>query len=1015
MVRLDRPCSCSPSIAARRSMLHTIGSAQTHAYGGCPGRKSGRLELLPAAPRWRALFLGRSRRVYRHHSVTSMASITLPAFVRKWTASTRSERAAAHEHFIDLCGLLNQPTPNDDPSGESYAFEKGATKLSGGDGWADVWKRGCFAWEYKGKHKDLKAAYQQLQQYRDSLENPPLLVVCDLDRFEVHTNFTDTVHQVYAFNLAELAANVPTPTCPLAPLEVLRLLFTSPQALRPGRTSVQVTEQAAVEFSKLAESLRRHGVEPHHAAHFLVRVLFCLFAEDTGLLPGELFTKLVESSRAHPERLAPRLADLFGAMTHGGYFGADDIDHFDGGLFEDAPRAEDLPVLDAKDLQVLTAAVRLDWGSIEPAIFGTLFERSLDPNTRAKLGTQYTSRDDILLVVEPVLMDPLRRRWQHVQQQAQTLMAGRAGLRRERLGERGVERARNRLDAQVSKLLGDFAGELAAVHVLDPACGSGNFLYVALKRLLDLEKEVYEFALANQLVAPSLRVGPEQLCGIEVNPYAHELAQVVVWIGYIQWLRDNGFGTPSRPILKPLETIAEHDAVLDCDEHGHPREAAWPAADVIISNPPYLGGKRMRTELSDQYVDALFSVYQDRVPREADFVTYWFEKARAMIEAGRAKRAGLLGTQAIRRGANLRVLQRIKTTGDIFMAWSDRPWVLDGAAVRVSIVGFDDGSEVHRVLDGATVASINADLTAGLDLTTVPRLKENLGLSFMGTTKGGPFDIRRDVAERMLRAPINPNGCPNSDVVVPWINGLDITRRPRGMWIIDFGASMPEADAALYEQPFEYVVQHVKPARAASKTTQPYWWIHERPRAEMRAALRSLPRYIATSRVSRHRVFAWVPCGTLPDSRVYVFARDDDYFFGVLQSKVHVVWALAKASRHGVGNDPTYNNEDCFETFPFPWPPRSEPSGDPKVQAIAEAARELVSKRDAWLNPPGTTLAQLKDRTLTALYNQRPSWLDQLHQRLDDAVLDAYGWPRTLSDSEILERLLALNLARPAA
>ncbi len=945
-----------------------------------------------------------------------MPSLTLPAFVTNWTASTLTERSAAQSHFNDLCEVLGQPKPTDvDPTGEAYTFEKGATKLGGGDGWADVWKRGHFAWEYKGKHKDLKAAYQQLQQYRDSLENPPLLVVCDLDRFEVHTNFTGTVHQVYAFDLADLAANVPTPTCPLAPLEVLRLAFTSPQALRPGRTSAQVTEQAAAEFSKLAESLRQRGVEPHTAAHFLVRILFCLFAEDTGLLPRGLFSRLVETSRAHSERLGPRLANLFGAMAHGGDFGAEDIDHFNGGLFEDKPGAADIPPLDARDIDVLTFASRLDWGSIEPAIFGTLFERSLDPNTRAKLGAQYTSRDDILLIVEPVLMAPLRRRWEEVKKEANTLLAQRKELTRERLGDRGVVRARNRLDAQVTTLLGNFADELARIQVLDPACGSGNFLYVALKRLLDLEKEVYEFALANQLVAPSIRVGPEQLHGIEVNPYAHELAQVVVWIGYIQWLRDNGFGTPSKPVLKPLETVQERDAVLGTDERGGLAEADWPDADVIIGNPPYLGGKRMRTELGDVYVNALFKVYEGRVPREADFVTYWFEKARAMIEAGRARRAGLLGTQAIRRGANLRVLQRIKQSGDIFMAWSDRPWVLDGAAVRVSIVGFDNSNGAARVLDGVSVAGINADLTAGLDLTTVPRLKENLGISYRGSTKGGPFDISADVAERMLRAPVNPNGRPNSDVVVPWINGLDITRRPRNMWIIDFGTSMSEAEAALYEEPFEYVLQHVRPARAVSKTTQPHWWRHERPRVEMRAAIGGLPRYIATSRVSRQRVFAWVPRGTLPDSRVYVIARDDDYFLGVLQSRVHVAWALAKASRHGVGNDPTYNNEDCFETFPFPWAPGTEPTGDARVLAIAEATHDLVEKRIAWLDPPGASASDLKERTLANLYNKRPAWLAQAHERLDTVVLQAYGWPTSPSDNEILERLLTLSGSRTPA
>ncbi len=527
-----------------------------------------------------------------------------------------------------------------------------------------------------------------------------------------------------------------------------------------------------------------------------------------------------------------------------------------------------------------------------------------------------------------------------------------------------------------------------------------------------MQKEVITFAATNGVSSFFPTVTPEQLHGIEVNACAHELASIVVWIGYIQWLRDNGFGVPPSPILKPLHTVQHMDALLAFDADGTPHEPIWPDADVIVGNPPFLGGKRLRDELGDGYVGGLFAVYEGRVPREADLVTYWFARARELIAARDVKRAGLLATNSIRGGANRRVVQRIKDTGGIFMAWSDRPWVLDGAAVRVSMIGFDDGSEGTAILDGQLVATINADLTGATDLTTAKPLHENMGIAFMGGTKGGPFDLTPVQAAAMLAAPMNVNGRPNSEVVRPWVTGIDLTRRPRGLYIVDFGTRMSEEDAALYELPFEYVRQHVKPARAVSRTTTLQWWLHERPRPEMRQALAPLARYIGTSMVAKHRAFVWLAPATLPENLVIVIARDDDYFFGVLQSRVHIEWALRVGT--ALEDRPRYTPTTTFETFPFPWAPGSEPANDARVAAIAQAARELVEKRDAWLNPPGLPEKELAKRTLTNLYNERSSWLDFAHRKLDRAVLDAYGWPHDLTDAQIMERLLQLNHERAA-
>lgn len=921
-------------------------------------------------------------------------------FVAKWRSATLKERSAAQEHFIDVCRLTGQQTPAEaDPAGTSFSFEYGAGKERGGQGWADVWKKGCFAWEYKGKRKDLDAAYRQLLQYRESLLNPPLLIVSDMERIVIHTNFTNTVKQVIELSLDDL----------LRPerLALLRAAFAAPETFRLGEPTELVTQKAAASFAQLADRLRKYGEDPQRTAHFLIRLLFCLFAEDVGLLPEGLFTRLIGQARRRPQALAEQLRQLFAAMAKGGFFGADEIAHFDGRLFDD----DRTLALDADGLEILARVSALSWSSIEPSILGTLFVRSLDPAKRSQLGAHYTSEEDILLVVEPVLMAPLRRRWAEVRAQALELAR--------RRDQAAPGQARTRRHAELEKLLLGFAQELAGTGVLDAACGSGDFLYVALKLLLDLWKEVSllaaDLGLARMLPLPGLAPSPEQLHGIEIDEYARELAQATIWIGYIQWLHDNGFGLPSEPILKPLDNIRRMDAILARDEAGRPAEPEWPAADVLVGNPPFLGGNKIRQELGDTYVTDLFALYEGRVPALADLVCYWFEKARAMIEAGKIKRAGLLATQGIRGGANRRVLERIKETGDIFWAWDDRVWILDGAAVQISMIGFDNGQETDRTLNGQPVEEIHANLTRAANLTQARALEENLGLAFRGNQKGGPFDISGELARTMLAAPVNLNGRPNADVVKCCYNGMDITRQPRDIWLIDFGTRMTMEEAAAYEMPFEYILQHVYPVRKNNrrKAYRERWWIHAEARPSMRAAIGPLERYIATPHVSKHRIFAWLTGDVIPDHELVVIARQDDYFFGVLHSKVHELWARGTGTQlREVESGFRYTPTTTFETFPFPWPPGQEPAGDPRVEAIAEAARELVDKRGRWLNPEGAAGADLERRTLTNLYNQRPAWLELAHRKLDEAVLDAYGWPRDLGDEEALARLLALNLER---
>ncbi len=923
-------------------------------------------------------------------------------FVRKWAASTQSESAAAQAHFINLCQMLGEGTPNEDPSGDYFAFEKGAKKPDG-DGFADVWLRNHFAWEYKGKHKDLGIAYKQVQTYREALGNPPLLVVCDIERFEVHTNWTNTETWIYRFRNADIALDEPVEVTTyggpaadapkLTALQVLKALFEEPERLKPLRTTEQITQEAAKLFGRITDDLRKWKVEDMRIARFVTRVMFCMFATDVGLLPRETFSEVINVNKDDPAAFRENLSALFGVMAEGGKFLMHPVPYFNGRLFEDSDVPDEIH---GEHVRLLEDLNDLNWADVEPVIFGTLFERVIDPAHRKQLGAHYTSRADIELIVEPVLMAPLRREWDQIKAAAEDLPENAASRRR------------------IAGALQTFQNRLATIRVLDPACGSGNFLYVSLALLKALEKEVIAFGSLHD-VALSPRVHPRQLMGLEISEYARELASIVIWIGYLQWKHRNVIPFADEvPILQPLDQIELRDAILDLSSPSGPREPDWPEVDIIIGNPPFLGTKKMREALGDDLTRALRSVYAGRVPGFADLCCYWFEKARRAIQEGKAKRAGLLATQAIRGGLNREILKSIKRTGDIFFAESDRPWILDGAAVHVSMIGFDDGSERCRFLDGRPVDNINPDLTSQSNVTAARRLAENAGIGFIGDVKVGSFDIEQSLAVSFLALSGNPNGKPNGDVIRPWVNGADFTGRCRSRWIIDFPPGMSAEEAAKYEKPFEYVRAHVKPLRDTSKR-KPYrekWWIHAEACVAMRDAIKGL---LVSPTLTKHRLFVWCEPPALPDHQLVVFARDDDYFFGVLHSRAHEVWARATGTQlREVESGFRYTPTTCFETFPFPRQSPEQPG------AIAEAARELDGLRQTWLDPPEDSIApsELKKRTLTNLYNQRPTWLANAHRKLDEAVFAAYGWlesPDALSDADIVKRLLELNLAREPA
>lgn len=925
-------------------------------------------------------------------------------FIARWreiaARPDTSESGFAKQHFLELCEALEVERPG----AAGYRFEQPVRKLGGGQGFADVWKRGCFGWEYKRPRSDLRRAYEQLVLYSRDLENPPLLIVCDLLRFAVYPNFNNTLPEPEVITLEQLADPEKA--------QMLRWAFTEPARLDPALKRQQVTEATSEKIGAVARRLTGRGLREREVAHFLMQVVFAFFAEDIGLLPDRVLTSTLEKAQDDPVRLQKLLGRLFDAMTHGGDFGPVPVPHFNGGLFEGSTP----PLLEAVEADLLLEAARLDWSKVEPSIFGTLFERSLNPAKRSQLGAHYTSRQDIARVVEPVILEPLRAEWEAIRAGIQDFLEQPLGKQlsedtswrgRRRLGKGGRQQV-DRYVAHVSRPIQGFLDKLHGVRVLDPACGSGNFLYVAMQGLLGLQAEVLNFAA--EIGEPALQdfVSPRQFFGLEVDPFAHELASVVVWIGYLQWKAATGSPNWQVPILERLDTIQHRDALLNPDG----TEAQWPEADYIVGNPPFLGDKKMRSELGDEYVDRLRRLFEGRVPGQADLVCYWFEKARAQIEAGKAKRAGLIATNSIRGGKNRVVLERIKSTGDIFTACSDEPWVLEGAAVRVSIVGFDDGSQGSRTLDGLEVHEINPDLSSAASLTTAGPLRENLGVIFQGLKLVGQFTVPDGVARSWLDQP-NPDGVSNADVLRPYVNAKDLTQRSRGVWVIDFN-QMPLEEASRYVLPFSYVKTHVLPERQKARraSTRSRWWIHGEARPGMRRALAPLGRYIATPQVSKHRVFVWLPTSVLVDGTNYAIARDDDFAFGVLHSKPHQLWGLRMGT--SLEDRPRYTNTTCFETFPFP-----RPTSEQKAE-IEKWAKYLDTVRSS-------LLASDPQATLTSLYNQLEVLRDSrapsspvyplliAHQKLDQAVAAAYGWEWPLSEEQILERLLALNLERAAA
>ncbi|MDP2164421.1 MAG: hypothetical protein Q8K21_09425 [Hydrogenophaga sp.] len=967
--------------------------------------------------------------------------MTPRAFIEKWgpggPAYSLNEEQGAQSHFMELCDVLDVPRPGSEPG---YLFEQGGRIVGQSSGYADVYKRGAFAWENKAPGRNLDEALRQLQGYSLALENPPLLVVCDRLTIRIHTQFNGHPSERHDITLQDLEQHDKR--------ELLKRVWTTPESFRPRTTNRDITEAAAKSFATLAERLRARGNTPDAVAHFLTQCLFCCFAEDVGLLPGQLFDRLINAKTMSPERLGDNLGKLFEAMKSGGLFGVDDVPWFNGGLFQTIA----VPRLDILDVTELRNAADKNWSAIDVSIFGTLFERGLDPSKRSQLGAHYTDPATIERIIDPVVRRPLLREWASARERMAALL------------KKSKKRDDKAWRDAVAEHVG-FLQRLAAYRVLDPACGSGNFLYLALKCLKDVEHlantEAEALGLDRQV---ELATGPANVLGIELNEYAAELARVTVWIGELQWRLDHGYPFKTNPVLEPLDHIQCRDALLSwlprpaaegtslprpsgeragvrgapeaASAHAPARaeqtpgaddplgarmappasapptpardlvatEAPWPRADAVVGNPPFLGDKKMRAELGDAYTETLRKTYEGRVPGGADLVCYWFDKARQQIANGQLTAAGLVSTNSIRGGANRKVLDAIVESTRIFEAWSDEEWVNDGAAVRVSLVAFGS-SDSKALLNGTDIRGISADLTefmggegSGASITSARNQPQNVLTAFNGIQKTGPFDIPGDLARQWLALPTNPNGRRNTDVLAPYRNGLDVVRRNRDIWVVDFGWTMPEVEAAMFEAPFAYALAEIKPIRSVNsvEALRRDWWRLWRPRPEMRQRIEKISRYVVTLEVAKHRVFVWLQLPVLPDKNLVVFARADDTSFGILHSRLHELWSLRMGT--SLEDRPRYTPTTCFETFPFPEgltpadtahqlteatasgalipagldagpspqpsPQRGEgvkaapaPGEGVKAHAvrIAEAAAHLNALRERWLNPPEWT------------------------------------------------------------
>jgi hypothetical protein len=890
----------------------------------------------------------------------------------------------------------------------------------------------------------MEAAREQALRYVRALPpsepRPPFIVVVDVGYcLDLYANFAGVGEGYVPFPDSNGFRIMLPALAEEEPRARLRQLFTDPQQLDPSRRAAQVTRQLARHLAGLSSQLERAGYASEVVAQFLMRCVFTMFAEDVELIPKKSFTKLLADYAGSAEdraNLPAALQSLWVAMDKGGFSPAlrAHVRQFNGKLFHDATA---LP-LTADQLTLLQQAAAAEWQAVEPAIFGTLLERALDPRERHSLGAHYTPRRYVERLVLPTVLEPLRREWAAAQAaSAQLLETGKG----------------KKADAAAREELLKFLRRLTSVRILDPACGSGNFLYVTLEHLKRLEGEV--LAALGQLgqsgrleLGDGTTVSPRQLLGLELNPRAAAIADVVLRIGYLQWhLRTHGLTQLREPLLDDYQNIRQQDAVLAAGPGlAHPHPAEWPDAEFIVGNPPFVGASRMRDALGDAYTLALRQAYAGQVPDSADLVMFWWQRAAAAVQAGRAERFGFITTNSLRQTFNRRVMQPFLDGEQpplaLTFAIPDHPWVdsADGAAVRVAFTVAElaggapagqllrvlteravEGDDAAEVSFGSEEGRIQPDLSIGAELDTAKPLKANEGLSSPGVKlHGAGFIVSPDKATALGLGFIS--GLENH--IRPYRNGRDLTDKPRGAYVIDLLGLESKAIISYFPAVYQHIFETVKPERDKNNRAsyRDNWWVFGEARSSFRPALKGLPRYIATVETAKHRVFQFLDASILPDNKLIIFALDDAFQLGVLSSRAHTVWALATGSFLGVGNDPVYAKTRCFDPFPFP---ATTPAQQAHIRELAEAL-DAHRKRQQ-VQHPSLTLTDLYNVVEKLRTGQPLTAKEQvthehglaavvlsLHQQLDAAVAEAYGWPADLADAELLTRLVALNHTRAA-
>ncbi|WP_243692257.1 DNA methyltransferase [Caulobacter sp. BK020] len=1008
-------------------------------------------------------------------------------FITRWTAREGGAERANYQMFLsELCDVLGVPRP--DPAGaerdlNDYVFERAVSSTALDRASAkriDLYKKAAFVLEAKQTHAKggtkaapdqlpllpaepehlgrrstakgwdvlMRKAFNQANDYVHLLPTdhaaPPFLIVADVGHcFEIYADFSGT-GRGYAYYPDRKGFRIYLDELRDPKIRArLATIWTDPHSLDPTRESARVTREIAERLAAVSKGLEARNHPPEEVALFLMRSIFTMFAEDVELLPKGAFTNLLEECLDSPAAFAPLLKELWEKMNEPDhdrrFYSAfkTHLRYFNGGLFE---KARAFP-LGKEEIGELLAAARRDWRQVEPAIFGTLVEQALDPAERRRLGAHYTPRAYVERLVNVTVMEPLRADWRAARTKAEALAD--AG---DEKGARDAVRA--------------FHHQLCATRVLDPACGTANFLYVSLELMKTLEAEVLETLV--QLGEPESigleTVDPHQFLGIELNPRAAAIAELVLWLGYLQQHYRARSSHPAEPILRAFHNIENRDAVLIWD--GYPlttvveqngarvetypnaRRPEWPEAEFIVGNPPFIGGKDLRSRLAPGYAEALWKAHK-AMNDSADFVMYWWDRSAEILARKKTilRRFGFVTTNSITQVFQRKVMERHlngKPPISLIFAIGDHPWTKAGresAAVRIAMtaaargkldgVVWEVASETGLDTDEPALTftekrgKVNSDLTVGVDVTRARSLMANDGICSPGFKLHGSGFIVTPAQAEHLGLGKRPR---LEHHIRLYRNGRDLTARPRDVMVIDLFGLTADATRRDYPEVYQHLLEAVKPERDQNNRAvyRDNWWIFGEPRRDMRPALTGLGHYLATVETAKHRVFQLLDAAVAPDNKLIVIADDDAATLAILSSRIHTHWAISAGGWLGFGNDPVYVKSSVFDPFPFP---------DPS-DTIRARLRALGEELDATRK---TVLAEHADLTLTGLYNLlekvragteltpieadqksrgRVLILKELHDQIDTATADAYGWPRDLTGEQILERLVALNAER---